>query len=98
MVNVMVRHKVADFARWKQVFDAHFGIRHGAGELSCRMFHNHENPADLTLFFEWETLEKARSFFASERLRNGMQEAGVLGAAEITFLDEIKSLRRTAAD
>ncbi len=98
MVNVLVRHKVADFARWKQVFDGHFGIRHGAGELSCRMFHSHENPNDLTLFFEWETLEMAHAFFRSEQLKNGMQQSGVMGTAEIVFLDEIRSLRRTAAD
>ena len=98
MVIVLVRHKVADFARWKQVFDGHFGLRHEAGELSCRMFHNHDNGNNLSLFFEWETLEMARAFFASEPLRLGMQQAGVVGSAEIVFLDEIRSLRRTSAD
>ncbi len=98
MVIVLVRHKVADFVRWKQVFDGHFGLRHGAGELSCRMFHNHDNGNDLTLFFEWETLEMARAFFASEPLKAGMQQSGVVGTPEVVFLDEIRSLRRTAAD
>lgn len=98
MVTVLVRHKVADFAGWKQVFDGNFGTRHGAGELSCRIFHNHDNATDLTLFFEWETLERARAFFASEPLKNGMKQAGVVGSPEIVFLDEIRSLRRTSAD
>jgi heme-degrading monooxygenase HmoA len=98
MVIVLVRHKVADFKRWKQEFDGHFGLRHGAGELSCRMFHSHENPNDLTLFFEWETLEMARAFFASDALKKGMQQSGVTGTPEVQFLDEIRSLRRTAAD
>ncbi len=98
MVIVLVRHKVADFGRWKQVFDGNFGIRHGAGELSCRIFHAHDNGTDLTLLFEWETLEKARAFFASEPLKSGMQQAGVVGSPEIVYLDEIRSLRRTAAD
>lgn len=98
MVIVLVRHKVADFVRWKQVFDGHFGLRHGAGELSCRMFHNHDNGNALSLLFEWETLEMARAFFASEPLKAGMQQSGVVGTPEIVFLDEIRSLRRTAAD
>ncbi len=98
MINVLVRHKVADFGRWKQVFDENFGIRHHAGELSCRIFHAQENPADLTLFCEWETLEKARFFFASQPLKDGMRKAGVQGTPEIVFLNEIRSLRRTAAD
>ena len=98
MVIVLVRHKVADFNRWKQVFDGHFGIRHGAGDLRCRIFHSHDDASDLSLFLEWETLEKARAFFASDALKNGMKQAGVVGSAEIVFLDEIRSLRRTAAD
>jgi len=40
----------------------------------------------------------ARSFFQSDRLKNGMQQAGVVGTPEIVFLDEVRSLRRTAAD
>jgi hypothetical protein len=98
MVTVLVRHKVADFAHWKQIFDGNFGTRHGAGELGCRLFHNHDNATDLTLLFEWETLERARTFFASEPLKNAMQQAGVVGPPEIVFLDEIRSLRRTSAD
>lgn len=98
MVNVLVRHKVSDFSRWKQVFDEHFGIRHAAGELNHRIFHSHDDASDLTLFFEWETLDMARAFFASERLKNGMQQAGVTGKPDIVFLDEVRSLRRTSAD
>jgi|SRR4051812_34628496 hypothetical protein len=98
MVNVIVRHKVSDFAKWKHVFDDHFRMRHAAGELNHRVFHNHDDGLDLTLFFEWESLEMARSFFQSDRLKNGMQQAGVVGTPEIVFLDEVRSLRRTAAD
>ncbi len=98
MVNVLVRHKVSEFARWKHVFDEHFGRRHAAGELSYRIFHNHDDASDLTLFFDWETLEMARAFFGSDTLKKAMQEAGVTGTPEIVFLDEIRSLRRTAAD
>jgi hypothetical protein len=98
MVNVLVRHKVSDFSRWKKVFDDHFGMRHAAGELNYRIYHNHDDASDLTLFFDWETLEMARAFFSSEGLKNGMQEAGVSGKPEVVYLDEVRSLRRTAAD
>lgn len=98
MVNVLVRHRVSDFSRWKQVFDEHFGMRHAAGELSFRIFHNHEDGSDLTLFFDWESLDTAKAFFASDSLKKGMQVAGVTGTPEIVFLDEVRSLRRTSAD
>jgi heme-degrading monooxygenase HmoA len=98
MVNVMVRHKVSEFSRWKQVFDEHFGSRHAAGELSHRLFHTHDDGSDLTLFFDWETLDMARAFFGSERLRESMQKAGVIGQPEVVYLEEVRSLRRTSAD
>lgn len=98
MVNVLVRHKVSDFPRWKEVFDQHLGMRKAGGELNCRIFHSHADGADLTLFFDWESLDMAKRFFASDPLKNGMQAAGVSGAPDVVFLDEFRQLRRTSAD
>jgi hypothetical protein len=98
MVNVLIRHTVTDFPRWKQVFDGHLNMRKAGGELGFRMFHNHANPVDLILICEWETLDKAKAFFASETLRKGMAEAGVASAPEVIYLDEIRAFHRTAAD
>lgn len=98
MVNVLVRHKVTDFPRWKQVFDEHLSMRKAGGELSFRIFHNHADATDLSLFFEWETLDMAKRFFSSDPLKNGMQSAGVSGPPEVIYLDEVRALRRTAAD
>ena len=98
MVNVLVRHKVTDFASWKNVFDSHLGMRKAGGELNCRIFHIHTDGTDLTLFFDWESLEMAKRFFNSDPLKNGMQAAGVSGKPEVVFLDEFRQLRRTSAD
>jgi len=98
MVNVVVRHKVADFAKWKQIFDQHLGMRKSGGELNCRIFHNHADGSDLILFFDWESLEMAKRFFSSDALKNGMQASGVSGSPEVVFLDEFRQLRRTSAD
>lgn len=98
MVNVLVRHKVSDFAKWKHVFDEHLGMRKAGGELNCRIFHNHTDGSDLTLFFDWESMEMAKRFFESESLKSGMQSSGVTGTPEILFLDEFRQLRRTSAD
>ncbi|HWR36780.1 MAG TPA: hypothetical protein VN622_13000 [Clostridia bacterium] len=98
MVNVLVRHTVVDFPKWKAVFDDHLAERKAAGELNCRIFHNHENDTDLTLLMEWETLDKAKRYMASDLLKNGMKLAGVTGTPEIIYLEEIRALRRTAAD
>lgn len=98
MVNVLVRHKVSDFQHWKEVFDQNLGMRKAGGELNCRIFHNHIDGSDLTLFFDWESLDMAKRFFDSESLKNRMKDAGVSGKPEIVILDEFRQLRRTSAD
>ncbi len=98
MVNVLVRHKVTDFRRWKEVFDQSLGMRKTGGELNCRIFHNHMDGADLVLFFDWESLEMAKRFFESDQLKTKMQLAGVSAIPEIVYLDEFRQLRRTSAD
>ncbi len=57
MVHVMIRHKVADFAQWKQAFDSNLNQRMGAGETGCRLFLAIDDPRDVTLLLDWDSLE-----------------------------------------
>lgn len=98
MINVLIHHEVADYAAWKAAFDSAFDWRRKNGERNCRIFRSAGNVNDLTLFFEWESLEKARAFIASEELKTRMASAGVKGAPRVEFLTEVHSLRRSAAD
>jgi hypothetical protein len=98
MINVLIQHEVADYTAWKAAFDSAFDWRHKKGECSCRIFRGAGNVNDLTLFFEWESLEKARAFIASDELKAKMASAGVKGAPRVDFLTEVHSIRRSAAD
>lgn len=98
MVHVLVRHKVAEFARWKEAFDSHVLARRRAGEISFRLFHGVEDPTDITLLFEWESADAARKFMTSSELRLRMQEAGVQGSPEVQYLEDVRSVHRTSAD
>jgi len=98
MVNILVHHEVAAYPAWKAVFDAALDWRHKNGERSARIFHTAGNLNDLTLLFEWETLEKGRAFMASDELKTRMAAAGVKGQPQVHFLNEMYSIRRSAAD
>jgi len=98
MINVLVHHEVADYPSWKVVFDAGLDWRHKNGENSCRIFHTAGNLNDLTLLFEWESLEQARAFMASDELKAKMSAAGVKGQPQIEFITEMYTIRRSAAD
>jgi hypothetical protein len=98
MINVLIHHEVADYIAWKAVFDSVIDWRHKNGERSCRIFRSAGNVNDLTLFFEWESLESARAFIASDELRAKMANAGVKSEPRVDFLMEVHSVRRSAAD
>ncbi|HXZ79435.1 MAG TPA: hypothetical protein VEG30_05850 [Terriglobales bacterium] len=99
MIYVLVRYLVKDYSTWKAAFDGSYNIRRNSGEKSFRVFRNPENPNDLTLFLEWDSLESAKRFMTSEWLQQARQQAGVLGQPEVHYLVDIATtVRRTAAD
>jgi hypothetical protein len=98
MIHVIVRHKVADYGRWKEKFDAHLSTRKAGGELGHRLFTSAEDPRDVTIFMDWDSLENARKFATSDDLKQTMQNAGVVGEPEIRFLEDAVNLRRSSAD
>jgi quinol monooxygenase YgiN len=98
MIQVLVHHKVVDYSSWRSVFDAALDFRHSGGECSCRIFRKTGNPNDLTLLFEWDDVDKAKHYMASDELRKKMQQAGVMGVPEIEYLAEMYTVRRSAAD
>jgi hypothetical protein len=98
MIQVLVHHEVADYQNWRRAFDSALDFRHEGGERTCRVFRTPGNPNDLTLLFEWETLERAQGYMNSEALRNKMKDAGVVGVPEIHYLAEMYSIHRSAAD
>jgi len=98
MIHVLVRHKVADFPRWKEVFDSHLNARVRAGETGFRLFQSTSDPRDVTLLLDWESANSARQFMDSDDLKAKMQEAGVIGTPEIQFLEDVRAVRRTSAD
>jgi hypothetical protein len=83
---VLVRHKVADFSKWKPVYDAHLPARQAAGAKELHLLRNIDDPNEAVILFEVEDLQKAREFSASDDLRERMQEAGVIDKPDIYFL------------
>ena len=98
MINVLIHNEVADYTAWKAAFDSAFDWRHKNGECGCRIFRSAGNVNDITVFFEWESLEKARTFIASEELKAKMASAGVKNQPRVELLTEVHSVRRSAAD
>ncbi len=88
MAYVHVRHRVKDFAAWKSVFDNAIKMRKTSGEKSYQVLQPENDPNNLVLLFEWDSLANARKFLASTELKSAMKQAGVIEEPEVYFLKE----------
>jgi hypothetical protein len=85
---VLIRHQVADFPSWKQVYDGHASARSAAGLKEERLLHNADKKNEVVLLFSASDLQKAKEFAASADLRDTMQIAGVTDIPDIYFLTD----------
>jgi hypothetical protein len=86
MTHILVRHQVADFAKWKPVYDGHLAARQKAGLREKNLLRSINDPNEVVLLFEAEDLARAQPFSESSDLREAMQKAGVVGKPDILFL------------
>jgi len=83
---ILIRHQVADFAKWKSAYDAHSSARTSAGLKEEHLLRNIDNPNEVILLFSAQDLNKAKQFAESDELRQRMQQAGVSDKPDVWFL------------
>jgi quinol monooxygenase YgiN len=88
MANLLVRHKVEDYGKWKEGFDKHSATRAASGSQGYRLLRNADNPNEIVIIFGWDDLERARRFASSDDLRAVMHDAGVIDRPDVYFLDK----------
>jgi quinol monooxygenase YgiN len=88
MVNILIQEKVKDFVEWKKVFDSAAGFRSSHGGGTYQVFRDASDPNTITIINKWNSLENAQKFAHSPELKVIMENAGVMGAPTVHFLDE----------
>jgi heme-degrading monooxygenase HmoA len=88
MAFMVIHHSVEDYERWKPEFDAHGSSRKKYGSRGGTVLRSDEDPNEITVVFEWDSLDNARAFAASDELREAMQHAGVKGRPSVYYLNE----------
>jgi quinol monooxygenase YgiN len=87
MIYVSVRHTVADYAKWRPIYDADAPNRRAGGCTGVeQVFRDQANPNEITLIFEWDSAENAQKFLHNPALAETMKSAGVIGAPEARVL------------
>jgi heme-degrading monooxygenase HmoA len=92
MPYLFIRHKVADYPKWKSAFDEHGSTRQTNGSRGGQLFRSANDPNELIMLFEWDDLERARQFTQSEDLRQVMQQAGVADQPDTYFLEAVEHI------
>ena len=85
---MLIRHKVADFGKWKSMYEDHRSAREAAGLKDLHLWRNEGDPTEIILLFETSDVTKAKEFVASSDMKEKMQAAGVQGAPDIVFLSK----------
>ena len=85
MVTLFARHSVSDYDAWRKVYDEFHQTRKQAGVTGEQVYQSADDPNDVTLMLDFETIETARDFPENTKLEAAYQQAGSLGAPAIWF-------------
>jgi hypothetical protein len=85
MTQLLVHHKVQDYAAWRPVFDEMGAVRAQNGSTGAQVFRNAADSNEIVIIAD---LDNARQYAQSPELREAMQRAGVVSQPEVLFLEE----------
>ena len=93
MASMFMRLRVADYARWKPIFDEREATRREYGITSHSVHRDADDPNTIIIAFRVTDLNRAREYASSDALRSAMERAGVQGPPEIWFAEDIEDKR-----
>ncbi len=85
---LIVRHKVADHAAWRSVYDSVETLRQQHGCTDAEVLVDPNDKNDVFVLHRFPSLEQAQAFAGSDELREAMGRAGVTGAPRIELAVE----------
>jgi quinol monooxygenase YgiN len=88
MASMFARHKVADYANWKREYDAFDKKAHGVTAAS--VYRDADDPSTIIVTHTFKDINAAKEFAHSDDLRSTMKRAGVQGAPEIWYGEDIE--------
>ena len=90
MITAFVRHTVADYAKWREGFDAHDPARRAAGATGVtQVYRDVEDPNTITVLIEWDSAQNALRFMQDPSLQEVMAAAGVISVPEAHLLNRV---------
>jgi quinol monooxygenase YgiN len=88
MASMFVRHKVADYAKWKSAYDAF--DKKSRGVKAASVYRDADDANTIIVTHKFKDINAAKAFASSEDLRSAMAQAGVNGQPEIWFGEDVE--------
>ena len=89
MATLIVRHRVEDFGKWKAAYEAFEPVRKEMGVTGQGALQSDNDPNEVTAWHSFDTMDQAKAFAGSAQLKEAMAGAGVVGAPDIWFGEDI---------
>jgi hypothetical protein len=84
---MIVRHKVANYAKWQTAFDAHDSMRVASGLHAYVIGRGVEDSNTIMAVVRMDDTARAKEFGKSASLRDAMKKSGVVGPPTVMMLD-----------
>jgi hypothetical protein len=92
MVHVLIHHNVADYDRFRAVFDDDAERRRRLGSLGGRLLRSTLGPNDFFAIFEWSDVERAREFVASYETREAFEWVLPVEEIRVFVLEDVEEV------
>ena len=89
MSSIIVRHRVADFDKWKAAYDEHGPTRREYGLTDVSLLRDTDDPNAVTILFGASDPARTQAFVSSDDLREVMTRAGVVSKPDVWFATEV---------
>jgi hypothetical protein len=87
MALLLILHRVADYDAWWQVYDSVADMRESAHVTSGSVRRMADDPNNVLVLHNFDSVEAARAFTTLPKLKEAMQRAGVQGEPRFEFYE-----------
>lgn len=81
-------HKVENFAKWKQGFDAGEAMRANAGIKITGVYQSVDDENSVTVISEVPNADMAKAILSNPGMKEAMEKSGIISIPEIKILSQ----------
>ncbi len=86
---LLMKFKVADFAKWKTGYESHDSIRRSYGLTNYVLGRGSNDSNVVLVFLKMDDVNKAKELTSSEGIKDRMKKGGVLGKPSFDYVDVV---------